>query len=113
MGFFITGSVYVAGMPLPGTDLNSPAAFYFTDQPDESVEIFPNPVTEGRFTVSTDKNIQVVQVMNITGKIVYNQEYQPNTTTVVVEMKDVENGVYLVRIGFTDKTVHTQKIMVK
>jgi hypothetical protein len=83
------------------------------DQPDYKVEIYPNPVTEGRLTINTTNNIQSVQILNITGKIVFNQEYQPNTSSVNIELDKMEKGIYLVRINFSTKENHTEKIMIK
>jgi hypothetical protein len=83
------------------------------DQPDYKVEIYPNPVTEGRLTINTKSNIQSVQILNITGKIVFNQEYQPNTSSVSIELNKMEKGIYLVRINFSTKENHTEKIMIK
>lgn len=83
------------------------------DQPEKEIEIFPNPVTEGRLTLTTSENIKNVQILNITGKMVYSQDYPPGTLTVTVELDKPEKGIYLVRIGFTDNTTHTEKIMVK
>jgi hypothetical protein len=83
------------------------------DQPERKVEIYPNPVTEGRLTITASEDILSVQILNIAGKTVFNQDYEPNTTTVVVEPDNLEKGIYLVRISFANKISHTEKIMVK
>ena len=83
------------------------------DQPEKEVEIFPNPVTEGRITITSPEGILSVQVLNITGKMVLNQDYQPNTNSVVVELDKMEKGIYLVRIVFPGKVTHTEKIMIR
>jgi len=79
----------------------------------DSIEIYPNPVTDGRITIVTGKQIQSVQILNITGKIIFNREYPVNTSKVEIEMNNPEKGLYLVRITFIDRKVHTEKIMVK
>jgi hypothetical protein len=83
------------------------------DQPERDVELYPNPVTDGRLTISSSENIESVQILNITGKIVFNQEYDSNTSSVYLELDKLEKGVYLVRIHFGGKEYHTEKIMVK
>jgi hypothetical protein len=83
------------------------------EQPEKEIEIFPNPVTEGRLTLTTSENIRTVQILNITGKMVYSQDYPPGTLTATVELDKPEKGIYLVRISFADNTTHTEKIMVK
>jgi hypothetical protein len=83
------------------------------DQPERKVEIYPNPVTEGRLTITASEDILSVQILNIAGKTVFNQDYEPNTTSVMVEPDNLEKGIYLVRISFANKISHTEKIMVK
>jgi len=83
------------------------------DNPTREIELYPNPVTEGRLTITSTENIQSVQILNITGKIVFNQEYQSDMNTVEIELNKLEKGIYLVRIGFAGKETHTEKIMVK
>lgn len=83
------------------------------DQPVRNVELFPNPVTEGRLTITASENISSVQVLNITGKVVFNQEYDSNTNRVDLELDKLEKGVYLVRINFPGRISRTEKIMIK
>ncbi len=99
---------------LPGNPFSMPVyRLEMGDQPEKDIEIYPNPVTEGRLTITTTESILTVQILNITGKMVFSQEYQPNTSSVVVELDKMEKGIYLVRVGFTDKTSYTEKIMIK
>jgi len=102
---------------LPAVDeMNSISRAYFQpgqDQPAREIELYPNPITDGRLTISSSESIQSVQILNITGKIVFNQEFQPNTNTVDLELDKLEKGIYLVRIGFIGKEIHTEKVMVK
>lgn len=83
------------------------------DPQSHSVELYPNPITDGRLTISSTGDILSVQVLNITGKIVFSQEYQPNTNSVDIQLEKLEKGLYLVRIGFPNKEMRTEKIMVK
>jgi hypothetical protein len=110
-------TVAVFGDAIPGTvALNDGLRYNFLagpDEPEREVELYPNPVTEGQLTVNARQSIQSIQVLNITGKIVFNEEYQPNTTSVVIDLNELEKGIYLVRISFSNKELHTEKIMVK
>jgi hypothetical protein len=83
------------------------------DQPSREVELYPNPVTEGRLTISASDKIVSVQILNITGKIVFNQEYDSDINFVNLELDKLEKGVYLVRIYFPGKEFRTEKIMIK
>jgi len=113
--FLYFASVTGADLP-PFSESHLSVPFYvttITDEPEREIEIYPNPVTEGRLTITSSEYILSVQILNITGKIVYNQDYEPNTSTVVIELDKPEKGIYLVRIGFAGKVTHTEKIMVK
>ncbi len=85
------------------SELNSISRTYFQpgqDQLVREIELYPNPITDGHLTITSSESIQSVQILNITGKIVFNQEFQPNTNTVDLELDKLEKGIYLVRIGF-------------
>jgi len=83
------------------------------DQPLRDVEIYPNPITEGRLTIVASDNILSVQILNITGKVVFNQEFGSNTNRVDLELDKLEKGIYLVRINFPGKITRTEKVMIK
>jgi hypothetical protein len=101
---------------LPAAEMNSMDRTFFQPGQDplaREIELYPNPITEGRLTITSTESILSVQILNITGKIVFNQEFQPNTNTVDLQLDKLENGIYLVRIGFVGKETHTEKVMVK
>ncbi len=113
---FLWAASAIAGDLIPFSESHSSFSFVIqesADQQERDVEIFPNPVTEGRITITSSESILSVQVLNITGKMVFNQDYQPNTNSVVVELDKMEKGIYLVRIVFPGKVTHTEKIMIK
>jgi hypothetical protein len=113
--FFLVSSVYGNSDPVSSIRVGEYGfyAYLGPEQPERSIELFPNPVTEGRLTVTSSDNILSVQILNITGKVIFNQDYQPNTTTVEIELDKQEKGIYLVRINFANKEIHTEKIMIK
>jgi hypothetical protein len=113
---FLWASVVTAtGLPAV-SEMNSISRNYFQpgqDQLVRDIELYPNPITDGHLTINSSESILSVQILNITGKIVFNQEFQPNTNTVDLELDKLEKGIYLVRIGFAGKETHTEKVMVK
>jgi hypothetical protein len=115
---FLLSSVWTLASSLPSLD-DMNASMYRTyfqpgqDQTLHEVELYPNPVTDGHLTITSTESILSVQILNITGKIVFNQEFQPNTNSVDLELDKLEKGIYLVRIGFAGKEVHTEKVMIK
>ena len=113
--FFWASTVF--GNNVPASSVRNADYIFYSfigpEQPERNIELYPNPVTEGRLTISSSDNILSVQILNITGKVIYNQEYAPNTTVVEVELDKQEKGIYLVRINFANKENHTEKIMIK
>ncbi len=108
-------SAWGSNLP-PYSESYSLNPFYISeefDQPDKDIEIFPNPVTEGRITIKSSESFQSVQIMNITGEIVFAREYPSGTASEVIELDKLQKGIYLVRIGFSTKVNHTEKIMIK
>jgi hypothetical protein len=85
----------------------------FLEQPESGIILYPNPVTEGTLTIKSGESFHSVQILNITGEIVFNQDYPSGTTQEVIEITKLEKGMYLVRIGFAGKANHTAKIIVK
>lgn len=80
---------------------------------EHEVVMYPNPVTEGRLTIKSEESFILIQIMNITGEIVFNQEYPMGTTAEIVELNKLEKGMYLVRIGFAGRNNYTAKIIIK
>jgi hypothetical protein len=113
---FIWAAMATASSLPTVSEMNSINRTYFQpgqDQLAREIELYPNPVTDGHLTITSTESILAVQILNITGKIVFNQEFQPNTNSVDLELDKLEKGIYLVRISFTGKETHTEKIMVK
>jgi hypothetical protein len=117
----LTAILLLSALPISASlvsskSINSPylsAARMGQESQSHPVELYPNPITDGRLTISSPDDIRTVQVLNITGKIIFSQEYQPNTNSVDIQLEKLEKGLYLVRIGFPDKDIRTEKIMVK
>jgi hypothetical protein len=89
---------------------------FFSYEPVQNMSgivMFPNPVTEGRLTIKSEDPFNTIQILNITGEIVFSQEYPSGSYSEVLELNKLEKGMYLVRIGFTGRTNFTGKIIVK
>jgi len=113
---FLWATVVTANSLPAASEFNSISRTYFQpgqDQLVRDIELYPNPITDGHLTINSSESILSVQILNITGKMVFNQEFQPNTNTVDLELDKLEKGIYLVRISFPGKETHTEKIMVK
>jgi hypothetical protein len=110
-----TSSVFGASLP-PYAESYSSNPFFTSgnvDQPEKDIEIFPNPVNEGRLTIKSAESFRSIQIMNITGEIVFNQEYPSGSNAELIVLEKLQKGIYLIRIGFPEKVNHTEKIMIK
>ncbi|MNK00435.1 Fungalysin metallopeptidase (M36) [compost metagenome] len=76
------------------------------------VQVYPNPGS-GLVTVqSKDQPISRMQLMDITGKLIWDKTYAENITTTEIDLTDLSNGIYFLNVG--NKTeVQTIKIQKK
>jgi len=72
--------------------------------------IYPNPVNDGNLNVSAELQIEKVEILNIVGEIVFQQELEPSKS---VRLNfDLKTGIYLIRVTFVNNTIDTKKIWV-
>ena len=74
------------------------------------VKVYPNPVTDGVFSVSSSKCLKEVSVYTIAGAMVESVDCEGNNVT--VNATDLDKGVYFVKVE-TETGVYTSKIIVK
>jgi hypothetical protein len=113
---FLWAGVTIASELPPYSELYSFGSLFVQQtlqQPDKEIQIYPNPVTDGRLTIKSGESFHLIQILNITGEIVFSQEYPSGTNSEVIELTNLEKGMYLIRIGFAGKTNHTAKIIIK
>ncbi|MGB0882887.1 MAG: T9SS type A sorting domain-containing protein, partial [Vicingaceae bacterium] len=78
-----------------------------------NVSIFPNP-NKGLFTIDlgTEMNGNVtIQVYNLLGEIVYNEEKENSNTSYHLDLQHVEKGIYYVSVKGAEKSI-VKKIMI-
>lgn len=68
-----------------------------------SVSVYPNP-TDGILMVETDSNVENIFIYNAQGTLV---KVEPNTGKTRIDISDVEQGTYFVKVG--DKTIKLLK----
>lgn len=66
---------------------------------DNSLHIYPNPVKD-RLFISSEQTITQIQILNITGQVV--ESIMPSNQTSIINLSDVEKGIYFVKIIYTD-----------
>jgi hypothetical protein len=106
--------IWVVGLLLlAGISGKSESYSFGLDNKSEAViSVYPNPATEGQVVVSADKEISKIQLLNILGEQILEEETD-RSTNFRFELGDLKNGIYLIRITFTDNTSSTKKLWVK
>jgi hypothetical protein len=94
------------------------SAYYYHDavtgiieieNPRENIRIYPNPAY-GKFTITTDSNIQSIVIFNLSGKLIYSDSgfiYQKE-----IDLSGYDKGVYLLKIQ-TGKGIEAKKIIIR
>jgi len=77
-----------------------------------NTKIFPVPVTNNRFTVTSDKAFTFIRLTNIIGQETTREKYNYPRNRAEISFSDVQKGIYLVTIEFEDKTRTVKKILV-
>ena len=77
---------------------------------DTTVNIYPNPASDKVFFNSKDKEIEKVQLVDLSGKILYKAEVRNQSGS--IDLSGIAKGVYLVIMSTESDTI-TKKISVK
>lgn len=77
-----------------------------------NLRIFPNPTANNRVNVVSQTPIATVSVLNTLGQLVGTYNYS-NTTTAVVTLDGLTNGLFVLSIQLENGETTTQKILVK
>ncbi len=81
---------------------------------DYNVLIYPNPVTDNKFWVKSESVIRSVEVINVLGQNIRTVNNETNVAyNIYVELGNVKEGMYMVKITFNDKKTIIRKIIVK
>ncbi len=78
------------------------------------LKLYPNPVLDNNLTVDFGANLSNVEftLVSISGQEVYNYKVTKNTSIVILNIRDITNGVYLLKIQSEDRLI-TKKIVVR
>lgn len=76
---------------------------------DHQLLVYPNP-TEDRLFIEMTENMMEVQILDMTGRVVYEKENISNKLTIPVE--GFSNGIYLLKILLKDELI-TRKVLIR
>jgi hypothetical protein len=79
----------------------------------QNVVILPNPVTNSQFMVQATLPVLSVEVVSIVGQTVYFRDYMARQQEVQVLMDKLPEGIYLVRVRFTEGQPVIRKIIIQ
>ena len=79
---------------------------------DPRIKIFPVPVLNNRFTITSDIPFTFVRMTNIIGQEITREKHNYPIKRDVIEFSNAEKGIYLVTIELEDNRKIVRKILV-
>jgi hypothetical protein len=77
------------------------------------LKVYPNPCTDGKVTVElNNQEISEVRLTNITGKEVFLKKFQLAENKKEIQLNDIPNGLYIIRIITSNQKQVMKKLMV-
>jgi len=96
--------------------VNSPGwANQLSDENNMSLELrlYPNPCTDGKVTVElNNQEITEIRLSNITGKEVFLKKFQFAENKKQIQLNDIPNGLYIIRIITSNEKQVVKKLMI-
>jgi len=92
-------------LPVGGSNCFIPTAI--DEQVESNFSIFPNPVTNGKFTIQSPLQIKNVQLINMLGQMVLTVVPMGNE----VSIEGLSQGVYVARVEFADEKLGYKRIV--
>ena len=87
----------------------------FSEESNLSLElrVYPNPCTDGKVTVElNNQEISEVRLTNITGKEVFLKKFPLAENKKEIQLIDIPNGLYIIRIITSNQKQVMKKLMV-
>jgi len=74
--------------------------------------VFPNPAADGFISIQTEKEITQIEILNIVGQRIF--IYGPESSNSVrLDIGNLNAGIYILKLSFSDNTNDTKRIWVK
>lgn len=78
-----------------------------------SLNIFPNPVNAERFTITSLLPVKSVEIFNIIGQPVYNEQFTSPRKEIKVFTGQLDKGIYIVKVIFSNNSSAVRRFLVK
>lgn len=92
---------------------NYSSRFFFRDNINTNISIYPVPVKYNTFSIRADKEMKQVRVTNMIGQDIFRVQYQNPQSFTKVMLENPQRGMYLVTIAFSDGSRVVKKIMIE
>jgi len=77
------------------------------------LKVYPNPCIDGKVTVEFDiLEISEIRLTNIAGKEVFLKKFQFAENKKLIQLNDIPNGIYILKITTSDQKMVVKKLMV-
>jgi hypothetical protein len=78
--------------------------------PKKTIQIYPNPASDKLFVNATNQEIQKIQLIDATGKVVYSDNKVEKEQS--IDLSHLSSGLYIIQIS-TNEKIFTEKVVVK
>lgn len=78
-----------------------------------TLNIYPNPVVARSFTIKSKISIKTVKIFNIIGQTVYTEQFTSPSRESKVYTGQLDKGVYIVKVIYSNNGSAVQRILVK
>lgn len=75
------------------------------------LEVYPNPVYHGKFSIDADLAIAAIEVIDMLGTVIHREVYSPAISNPEIAFNPSAKGIYFVRINFENGIELTRKII--
>lgn len=114
--YFVIGTIDNAS-EITDNDTNSEAeqaTAHKLKQPPIDIRFYPNPVRGSQFTVKTNEaNIASIEMVSVIGELVLTQQNKSKSKEMTVALRNIQHGLYLVKVHFDDKQTVIKKLLVE
>ncbi len=74
-----------------------------------SINIFPNPVLENLQVISQNEDLNIIQILDITGNVIYSEKV--NLINHIISFTNYRSGVYFLKLITTENKTYIHKIL--
>lgn len=103
-------SVLANGLPTFASNWDST---FQKDEMENELKIYPNPCKQEKLTIEfNNQQIQEIRITNIAGKEVLVKKFQFPENKKQIQLNDISNGIYLLRVKTEENKTVVKKLIV-